>query len=214
MLDVSVSLQCLRANGNQLLDTINNVRPHVDHLIDDASNVHVIEYVKGKMVEGVQLGITSKFSAPGKYRRNMKHLRKALSKIDAVEEEVKVILQDGVFLDRNEPPETDEENSPSMTSPLQQDNESDIISMVQQEPTEPNEPPETAEENSPMMSPHPQENESDIISMVQKEDVSTNDLIQKLDNTSVEDSLEMSGSFKVSGESGESKVKMFGFCSS
>ncbi|XP_066926594.1 uncharacterized protein [Clytia hemisphaerica] len=160
MSDVNVSLQTLRANGNQLLDIIDNVRPHVDRLIDDASNVDVIEYVKGKMVEGVQLGITSKFSAPGKYRRNMKHLRKALSNIDAVQEEVKAILEDDVFLDRNECSDSDEENGPTT-------------------------PPQP-----------PSDNESDIVPMVQQEDVPTNDIFHKLDNMSVEESLELSGETK------------------
>lgn len=91
----------MRANANQLLETISIVRPQVDSLIDEAAHVDVIEYVKGKMVEGVQLGITSKFSAPGKYRRNMKNLRKAVGSMDAVEEEVKQLLHDSLFENPN-----------------------------------------------------------------------------------------------------------------
>lgn len=99
MSEMNVSLQGLRAGANQLLETINSTRPHVDRLIDEAAHVDVIEYVKGKMVEGVQLGITSKFSAPGKYRRNMKNLRRALSTMDAVDGEVQKLLLDSDFQD-------------------------------------------------------------------------------------------------------------------
>lgn len=131
MSNVNVNLQTMRTSGHDLLETINTARPHVERKIDEAANVDVIEYVKGKMVEGVQLGITSKFSAPGKYRRNMKELRKALASMDLVEEEVKKIIQDSLFVDDNTG-DTDDELSPTGVR-QEQDNESDIVPVSKEE---------------------------------------------------------------------------------
>ena len=90
--DVSANLQAIRATGLQLLSTIQDSKPRVDKHLSEAGAVDVIEYVKGKMVEGEQLGITSKFSAPGKYRRNMKQLKKAVKQLNGVEKETKEIV--------------------------------------------------------------------------------------------------------------------------
>ena len=137
MSEVNVCLQSMRANANQLLETISIVRPQVDSLIDEAAHVDVIEYVKGKMVEGVQLGITSKFSAPGKYRRNMKNLRKALASMDAVDEEVKQLLHDSSFGDPDEDRHSEYDNDEvgirlpkvraDVSGDCDRDNESDIV---------------------------------------------------------------------------------------
>ena len=135
MSEVNVCLQSLRANGNELLETISAVRPQVDSLIDEAAHVDVIEYVKGKMVEGVQLGITSKFSAPGKYRRNMKNLRKALASMDAVEEDVKRLLEDSLFDEHDDADRRSEYDNDEIgirlpktpTDGTDADNESDIV---------------------------------------------------------------------------------------
>lgn len=134
MSEVNVCLQSMRASANQLLETISIVRPQVDSLIDEAAHVDVIEYVKGKMVEGVQLGITSKFSAPGKYRRNMKNLRKALASMDVVEEEVKQLLCDSLFGDDDRHSEYDNDEIgvrlPKVRTDAaggDRDNESDIV---------------------------------------------------------------------------------------
>ena len=91
--DVNVNLQSIRGTGTTLLCTIREVKPTFENCVTEAGNVDVIEYVKGKMIEGEQLGITSKFSAPGKYRRNMKQLRNGLRLIDNVESDTKDILR-------------------------------------------------------------------------------------------------------------------------
>lgn len=127
-----MNLQTMRASGHDLLETITSARPHVERKIDEAANVDVIEYVKGKMVEGVQLGITSKFSAPGKYRRNMKQFRKALASMDLVEEEVKKIIQDSLFVSDNNGSDEEADDGEDLSPTIgvvrpEQDNESDIV---------------------------------------------------------------------------------------
>lgn len=91
--DINANLQQIRASGLQLTNEIEAIKPSIEQLLTDAGTVDVIEYVKGKMVEGEQLGITSKFSAPGKYRRNMKQLKKAVKQMEGVDKEAKDILQ-------------------------------------------------------------------------------------------------------------------------
>jgi len=91
--DINANLQQIRASGLQLTNEIEAIKPSIEQLLTDAGTVDVIDYVKGKMVEGEQLGITSKFSAPGKYRRNMKQLKKAVKQMEGVDKEAKDILQ-------------------------------------------------------------------------------------------------------------------------
>lgn len=117
--DVNVNLQSIRATGLDLTETIKNVRPPLEQCLAEASKVDVIEYVKGQMVEGQQLGITSKFSAPGKYRRNMKQLKKAVKILTDVEDEVNEILElvDSHLGNR----------APSPAAPVVMDDESAIV---------------------------------------------------------------------------------------
>lgn len=122
---MNASVQSIRAQAQQLSATINSVRPPVKRYLSEAADVDVIEYVKGKMVEGEQLGITSKFSAPGKYRRNMKQLKKALSTLDGVKEEVREI-QRSLDVDSDV-------RSNGRLSPLQ-DNDSAIVPITKSGP--------------------------------------------------------------------------------
>lgn len=125
---MNASVQTIRAQAQQLNAIINNVRPTVKRHLSEAANVDVIEYVKGKMVEGEQLGITSKFSAPGKYRRNMIQLKKGASTLDEVQSEVKDI-QRSLDVD----PDSDVSSRDTRLSPLQ-DNESDIVPVTKTGP--------------------------------------------------------------------------------
>ena len=125
---MNASVQEIRAQAQQLNATINNVRTPVKRHLSEAATVDVIEYVKGKMVEGEQLGITSKFSAPGKYRRNMKQLKKAASTLDEVQSEVQDIQSS---LDMNS--DSDVSSNDTRLSP-RQDNESDIVPVTKTGP--------------------------------------------------------------------------------
>lgn len=125
MSDVHVNVQAVRIHSLKLLGIINNVRPHLQKHLNAAADVDVIEYVKGKMVEGEQLGITSKFSAPGKYRRNMRQLKKADATLDSVESEVREIYKSLEM--SQDAMSNDVSNVDTRLSLIPQDNESDIV---------------------------------------------------------------------------------------
>ena len=87
-----MKVQVMRVVCLTLINTISKVLPELGNLLSEASTVDIIEYVKGTMVRGEKLGITSKFSAPGKYRRNIKKLRNGLVTLETVDRESKEIL--------------------------------------------------------------------------------------------------------------------------
>ena len=90
--DMNASLQNVRSTGIILLQDIERVRPAFDKVFSSAGAVDVVDYVKGTVADGDQLGITSKFSAPGKCRRNMLQLKKGVKLLDGVEKETKNIM--------------------------------------------------------------------------------------------------------------------------
>ncbi|XP_065668959.1 uncharacterized protein LOC101240342 isoform X2 [Hydra vulgaris] len=90
--DIHMKVQVMRTLCLTLNNTISRVLPDLENLLLEANTVDVIEYVKGEMVEGEKLGITSKFSAPGKYRRNIRKLRNSIDILKTVEKESKEIL--------------------------------------------------------------------------------------------------------------------------
>ncbi len=85
-------LELIRTNGEKLLETIESTKPKVDSVIEDAEKHDTKEYVKEKIEEEGQQGLLSKFSAPGKYRRNMKQLKKQRKFLDDIAVEVRSIL--------------------------------------------------------------------------------------------------------------------------
>ena len=89
---MNASLQNVRSTGIILLQDIELVRPAFDKAFTSAGTIDVIDYVKGTVADGEQLGITSKFSAPGKCRRNMLQLKKGVKLLDGVEKETKTIM--------------------------------------------------------------------------------------------------------------------------
>lgn len=90
--DMNASLQNVRSTGIILLQDIERVRPAFDKVFSSAGAVDVVDYVKGTVADGDQLGITSKFSAPGKCRRNMLQLKKGVKLLNGVEKETKNIM--------------------------------------------------------------------------------------------------------------------------
>ncbi len=82
----------IQTSGEKLLITIEETRPKVQDLVEEAEKCDSKEHVKEKMEEQGQTGLLSKFSAPGKYRRNMKQLRKQKKALDDIPVEVRSIL--------------------------------------------------------------------------------------------------------------------------
>lgn len=88
----SHALVCIEHSGKQLLETIEATMPKLDECIMKAEKNDMKEFVKGKIEEEGQQGLLSKFSAPGKYRRNMKQLGKQRKLLDEIKAEIKLIL--------------------------------------------------------------------------------------------------------------------------
>ena len=66
--------------------------PKLDECIMKAEKNDMKEFVKGKIEEEGQQSLLSKFSAPGKYRRNMKQLGKQRKLLDEIKAEIELIL--------------------------------------------------------------------------------------------------------------------------
>eukprot|EP00794_Sanderia_malayensis_P007577 gene7577-8416_t len=85
-------LRLMQSNGTKLIETGEKIKPDLDAIIEDAEKHDTKEYVKEKIEEDGQQGLLSKFSAPGKYRRNMKQLKKQRRFLDDIPAEVRSIL--------------------------------------------------------------------------------------------------------------------------
>ena len=81
-------------NGKKLLELIDTIKPQVAEKIDEASKFDVKEAGKEAKDDtgSNQGGLLSKFSAPGKFRRNLKQLKENHKLLDSVHSEVESIL--------------------------------------------------------------------------------------------------------------------------
>ena len=81
-------------NGKKLLELIDKIKPQVAERIDEASNYDVKEAGKESRDNSGshQGGLLSKFSAPGKFRRNLKQLRENHRLLDVVHAEADAIV--------------------------------------------------------------------------------------------------------------------------
>lgn len=77
-----------------LMELIVTIRPKVDNSIAEASKHDVKETGKEKKdaATSPHRGVLSKFSAPGKFRRNSKHLKENRETLDSVYSEVESIF--------------------------------------------------------------------------------------------------------------------------
>lgn len=84
----------IAVNGKKLLELINTIKPQVAEKIDEASKFDVKEAGKEAKddTSSNQGGLLSKFSAPGKFRRNLKQLKENHKLLDPVHSEVESIV--------------------------------------------------------------------------------------------------------------------------
>eukprot|EP00795_Rhopilema_esculentum_P000813 gene813-10552_t len=86
-------LKTIADSSKQLLNMIESIRPKIDEKLAEASTHNVKDSGKEKEEDGAHKGLLSKFSAPGKYRRNMKHLRENRKLLDLIYCEVESIVK-------------------------------------------------------------------------------------------------------------------------
>ena len=86
-------LKTIADSSKQLLNMIKSIRPKIDEKLAEASTHDVKDSGKEKGEDGTHKGLLSKFSAPGKYRRNMKHLRENRKLLDLIYCEVESIVK-------------------------------------------------------------------------------------------------------------------------
>ena len=83
----------MKTAGSALSQIIQSVKPILSRCCEHVKNIDAIECAKDKMLEGEELMTTGKFSAPGKYRRNMNQLKKCTKHVNQIELETSKILQ-------------------------------------------------------------------------------------------------------------------------
>lgn len=101
-------------SSKKLLTFIENVAPQIDERIAEASKHDIKETGKEKRDNPTSpsSGLLSKFSAPGKYRRNLKQLKENRRTLDSVHSEVESILLT-ICKDHKEKPEV--EDAPTLS---------------------------------------------------------------------------------------------------
>ena len=87
-------LKEIAVNGKRLLELIDTIRPQVDEKINELGKLDIKESGKDKKDTGNSPhgGLLSKFSAPGKFRRNLKQLKENRKILDSVYSEVESIM--------------------------------------------------------------------------------------------------------------------------